>query len=51
MDMDIKKLMMMMGLALAAVSCAEKKGGDPENTGFNYLIDQFADVRVMRFTA
>ena len=46
--MNIKKAVMMIGIAVLAASCGEKKeGADPD---FKYLIDQFADVRVMRFT-
>ena len=48
--MNFKKVLMMIGLAAAAVSCVENKEGNTEDTGFKYLIDQFADVRVMRFT-
>ena len=41
---------MMLTVAAAVISCGEKKGGEAADTDFKYLIDQFADIRVMRFT-
>ena len=48
--MKLKQLFMMIGLAAAALSCGEKKAGNEPEPDFKYLIDQFADVRVMRYT-
>ncbi len=48
--MNLKKIVMMLTVAAAAVSCGEKKGGEAADADFKYLIDRFADVRVMRFT-
>ena len=45
-----KKIVMMLTVAAAVISCGEKKGGEAADTDFKYLIDQFADIRVMRFT-
>ena len=39
------KMIAMSGIALASVSCADKKaGGD-----FKYLVDEFADLKIMRY--
>ena len=48
--MKLKQLFMMIGVAAAALSCGEKKTGNEPEPDFKYLIDQFADVRVMRYT-
>ena len=45
-----KRIVMMLTVAAAVISCGEKKGGEAADTDFKYLIDQFADIRVMRFT-
>ena len=41
----IGKMIMCSGIALAAVSCADKAG----ESDFKYLVDEFADVKVMRY--
>ena len=48
--MNFKKVLMMVGMAAALCACGEKKAGNVPDADFKYLIDQFADVRVMRFT-
>ena len=35
--------------SLAAVSCSQKKNGNVADDGFNYTIDQFADLKIMRY--
>ena len=35
--------------SLAAVSCSQTKNGNVADDGFNYTIDQFADLKIMRY--
>lgn len=35
--------------SLAAVSCSQTKSGNVADDGFNYTIDQFADLKIMRY--
>ncbi len=35
--------------SLAAVSCSQKKNGNVADDGFYYTIDQFADLKIMRY--
>lgn len=41
------KMIIVSGLAAASVSCADKAA---QADGFRYLLDEFADVKVMRYT-
>ncbi len=41
------KMIVLAGLAAASVSCSDKAA---HNEGFRYLLDEFADVKVMRYT-
>lgn len=41
------KMIIISGLAAASVSCTDKAA---ETDGFRYLLDEFADVKVMRYT-
>ena len=47
------KMILLTGLAAASVSCADnaaKKAGVAPEDGFHYLLDEFADLKVMRYT-
>ena len=47
------KMILLTGLAAASVSCvdnAAKKAGTTAEDGFHYLLDEFADLKVMRYT-
>ena len=35
--------------SLAAVSCSQTRNGNVADDGFNYTIDQFADLKIMRY--
>ena len=41
------KMIVLAGFAAASVSCGDKAA---QNDGFRYLLDEFADVKVMRYT-
>ncbi len=41
------KMIILTGLAAASVSCSDKAA---RTDGFKYLVDEFADVKVMRYT-
>ena len=42
----VSKMILGAGLAAAMVSCSDKAA---ENGDFKYLLDEFADVKVMRY--
>ena len=50
----MKKLMICIGLAAALVGCAPKQEEaveqpQPQKEDFKYLVDEFADLRIMRY--
>ena len=40
------KMMALTGVAAALISCSEKAA---QNDGFKYLVDEFADLKIMRY--
>lgn len=49
----VLKMILLSGMAAASLSCAEnaaeKAAVTPSDSGFNYLLDEFADLKVMRY--
>ena len=50
----MKKLMIYIGLAATMVGCAPKQEetaeqAQPKKEEFKYLVDEFADLRIMRY--
>ena len=46
MKMIINKMITIAGLAAALASCSDKAA---QNEEFKYLIDEFADLKIMRY--
>ena len=40
------KMIALTGVAAALISCSEKAAN---NDGFKYLVDEFADLKIMRY--
>ena len=48
MKIAVKKILTAIS-SLAAVSCSQTRNGNVADDGFNYTIDQFADLKIMRY--
>ena len=49
-DMKIaEKLIIIAGVAVSAASCTSGTGANEGGDGFRYLIDEFADLKIMRY--